>query len=126
MLTLKGIDHIVLRTANVKAMLEFYCDILGCQIEKKQPDIGLTQLRVGNNIIDLVEVTTTSSPDNFNMDHFCLRVLNFDYEMLKKYFDEYQIETYRYGHRYGAEGYGYSFYLKDPDGNEIELKSTHF
>lgn len=126
MLTIKGIDHIVLRTANTKGMLHFYCDILGCQIENEQPDLGLTQLRVGNNIIDLVEVATGAHRDHVNMDHFCLRVLNFDDKILKHYFDKHQIETYRYGHRYGAEGYGFSFYLRDPDNNEIELKATHY
>jgi glyoxylase I family protein len=121
MFTIKSIDHIVLRTNKIKEMITFYCDILGCKIEKEQPDFGLTQLRVGENIIDLLQTDKIDEPKARNLEHFCLRITPFDYEKLKQYFQEKGIEVARYGNRYGAQGYGFSFYLRDPENNEIEL-----
>jgi len=52
-----SIDHIVLRTSDVDAMVHFYCEILGGSVEKIQEEFGLTQLRIGDNIINLKEST---------------------------------------------------------------------
>jgi glyoxylase I family protein len=50
-----GLDHVVLRTGRVDAMVGFYRDVLGCPVEKVQEAFGLTQLRAGNTLIDLVD-----------------------------------------------------------------------
>ena len=42
--------------ANVPRMVHFYCQVLGCTLELERPDLGLTQLRAGNSLIDLVAV----------------------------------------------------------------------
>lgn len=117
-----GIDHIVLKTNNIDKMLQFYCEVLGCEIEKKQPEYKLTQLRAGINMIDIIEVDNTIANDQHNIDHFCLQISPFNYEQLKEYLESKGYDVYRYGKRLGAQGMGYSFYLKDPQGNEIELK----
>ena len=36
MIRIREIDHLVLRVVNLDAMLKFYCDILGCTIERRQ------------------------------------------------------------------------------------------
>ena len=51
-----GIDHVVIRILDLPAMLNFYCGVLGCVVERRQDDIGLIQLRAGNALIDLVPV----------------------------------------------------------------------
>jgi len=120
MLEIAGIDHIVLNTHQIKAMLLFYCDILGCPIEKKQPDIKLTQLRAGNCLIDLIE--TNDKPGRIkNMDHFCLQVKDFDYEQISLLLKNNNITFSRYGKRYGAQGYAHSLFIEDPEGNTVEL-----
>src|ERR1017187_2347358 len=53
---LTGIDHIVLRVVDLGRVLRFYSDVLGCAIEREQPEIGLTQLRAGRSLIDLITV----------------------------------------------------------------------
>lgn len=81
-----AIDHIVLRTSKLNAMLHFYLDVLGCTLERERLDIGLTQLRAGNALIDLVTVESelgklggkAPSQNGRNMDHFCLQVAPFD------------------------------------------------
>jgi glyoxylase I family protein len=56
MIRIREIDHLVLRVVNLDAMLKFYCDVLGCTIERRQDAIGLIQLRAGRSLLDLVPV----------------------------------------------------------------------
>src|SRR3546814_18335654 len=51
----QGLDQVVLRVRDVAAMQAFYCDVLGCTVEKRQEAIGLLQLRAGDSLIDLVD-----------------------------------------------------------------------
>ncbi len=37
-------------------MLHFYCEVLGCTIERRREALGLIQLRAGRGLIDLVPV----------------------------------------------------------------------
>lgn len=121
MFTIQGLDHIVLRTNHIKEMLYFYCDILGCTIEREQPKINLTQLRAGSNLIDIVEVDTAVAQENQNLEHYCLRIQPFDFTALKAHFEQQGLEVKRFGERYGSQGLGPSFYINDPQGNEVEL-----
>jgi glyoxylase I family protein len=130
MIPIHGIDHLVLRVTNLDKMLQFYCDALGCTVERRQEAIGLVQLRAGRSLIDLVTVDgklgraggAAPGAQGRNMDHFCLRVEPFDEAAIRS-------ELARHGHtagavesRYGAEGEGPSIYLADPEGNGVELK----
>jgi catechol 2,3-dioxygenase-like lactoylglutathione lyase family enzyme len=57
MIRVRKVDHLVLRSANVPAMLRFYDEVLGCRAERiLPPETGLTQLRAGDALIDLVAV----------------------------------------------------------------------
>lgn len=124
MFKITGIDHLVLRTQSLKAMVAFYCNALGCTIENEQPEIGLTQIRAGNNLIDLVENKALPTKGQANMDHFCLCIQPFSFEALQAHFKQLNIEVHRYGKRYGATGMAYSFYVFDPEGNEVELREV--
>ncbi|KXF82581.1 VOC family protein [Enterovibrio coralii] len=131
MLNIIAIDHIVLRTANLKKMLAFYTKVLGCHIEREtSPELGLTQLRAGNALIDVVDVQSTlgkmgggePSKSENNLDHFCLRISPISDESLLAHLKKWDVETSDFAERYGAEGFGRSLYIKDPDGNTVELK----
>ena len=63
MIRLLGIDHLVLRIRDADAMLHFYCDVLGCVLERRKDDIGLIQLRAGRSLIDLVPVDGAPGSD---------------------------------------------------------------
>jgi catechol 2,3-dioxygenase-like lactoylglutathione lyase family enzyme len=134
--SIRHIDHIVLRTADARTLLRFYEDVLGCTLER-QLDIGLSQLRAGNALIDIVD--TTRMPDNSgsrtgsgdspgvaglrrNMDHFCLRVDPFEPDTIRAYLADNGVESGEPVEVYGAEGFGISIYLEDPAGNTVELK----
>ncbi|MGZ2743076.1 VOC family protein [Burkholderia stagnalis] len=127
--TLRGIDHIVLRVTDMAAMTRFYCDAVGCHVEKEQPDLGLVQLRAGTALIDLLAVGgKIDRPDSGppgagrNLDHLCLSVEPFDPQALAAHFAKHGVEPGAVQERYGADGYGPSIYLFDPEGNMLELK----
>ncbi|MBU9224054.1 VOC family protein [Burkholderia multivorans] len=127
--TLRGIDHVVLRVTDMAAMTRFYCDAVGCHVEKEQPDLGLVQLRAGDALIDLLAVGSKidraeSGPPGTvrNVDHVCLRVEPFDPDALIAHFARFGARPGEPVERYGAGGYGPSIYLFDPEGNMLEFK----
>ncbi|SAK43160.1 glyoxalase/bleomycin resistance protein/dioxygenase superfamily protein [Caballeronia arationis] len=127
--TIREIDHVVIRCADLDNMVRFYGAALGCPIEKEQRDLGLVQLRAGRSLIDLLAVgAKIDRPDSGapgagrNMDHLCVRVEPFDPAALRKHLAENGARIGEEANRYGAEGYGPSLYLFDPEGNLIELK----
>jgi glyoxylase I family protein len=128
---IQGIDHIVLRVRALPRALEFYRDVLGCVLEREQPELGLTQLRAGSSLIDLVTIDGplggTGEPPGAgrNLEHFCLTVAPFDEESLSVWLAGRGVIVRAPAMRYGAEGEGRSFYIEDPDGNHIELKGAH-
>jgi len=130
MINIREIDHLVLRVVDLDSMLRFYCDGLGCAVEKRQDAIGLVQLRAGRSIIDLVPVdgelgrTGGAAPgkEARNLDHFCLRLEPFDEPEIRRHLRALGISVGPVVSRYGAEGTGPSIYLADPEGNVVELK----
>jgi len=130
MLTIKHLDHLVLRVTNLRAMMDFYTGVLGCPVEKIQEDLGLYQLRAGTALIDLVPVDgplgltggAAPGPQGRNLDHFCLRVEPFDAEAIIAHLRAHGADPAPVASRYGAEGQGPSIYVPDPEGNVVELK----
>jgi glyoxylase I family protein len=123
------LDHVVIRATDIDAMTRFYRDVLGCALEKEQRDLGLIQLRAGRSLIDLLQVggridrPESGVPgEGRNMDHLCLRIEPFDIDALKAWLNESGVRIGEQGTRYGADGYGPSLYLFDPEGNMVELK----
>lgn len=129
-ITVKGLDHVVLRTANLDAMLDFYTDVLGCPEERRAASLGLVQLRAGAHLIDLVDVTAplgrmggaAPGAEGRNMDHFCVHVADFDEARIRAHLKAHGVDAGDVEERYGAEGSGPSLYIQDPDGNVVELK----
>ena len=119
---IREIDHVVLRTTDAPRLRAFYCDVLGCTVEKIQPQFGLTQLRAGRSLIDVVETKESTEGGVRNMDHFCLRIEPFDGEAIRAFLRAQGVDPGSVETRYGAEGLGPSIYVSDPDGNTVELK----
>lgn len=125
-----GLDHIVLRVADLPRMLAFYEGVLGCTVDKVQAKIGLTQLRAGRSLIDLITLDgelgklggAGPGSEGRNLDHFALAIVPFDEAALRAHLEHHRVEITDSGQRYGAEGDGPSIYVKDPEGNIVELK----
>jgi len=130
MFTILHLDHVVLRVRDVDAMLRFYTEVLGCTLERVQDELGLYQVRAGASLIDLVPVDgklgraggAAPGPEGRNLDHFCLRIEPFDGDALRAWLSSRGADPGEVVQRYGAEGEGPSLYLRDPEGNVVELK----
>jgi catechol 2,3-dioxygenase-like lactoylglutathione lyase family enzyme len=116
-----GIDHIVLNVADGERSLRFYCDELGLQPvrvdEWREGRAPFPSVRVnGATIIDLLPASRTG----VNADHFCLVVTATDFDGLAASgrFDVVDGPAARFG----AQGSGTSLYIRDPDGNTVELR----
>ena len=119
---IKGLDHVVLRVADMDRMIKFYCDVLGCKVERKLETIGLVQLRAGSAMIDLIPGARRGEDSGRNMDHFAVRVDPFDPLAIGRHLAGHGIDGGEVKERYGAEGDGPSIYIHDPEGNQVELK----
>ena len=128
---LLGIDHIVLRTIDTQALERFYVEVLGCTVERRNEVIGLTQLRAGAQLIDLVSVTgklgqaggAAPGKEGRNVDHICLRVCDFDVDVVAAHPKNHGVTLGEIGERYGSTGLATSIYLDDPEGNHLELRA---
>jgi len=127
-----AIDHIVLRTKLYRDLIAFYCNVLGCVVERIVDDgTSLTQLRAGSALIDIVDVEGKlgklggPAPQEMgnNVDHFCLQIEPIEESKLKAYLEEHGVACGEFQERYGAQGMGRSLYIKDIAGNNVELRS---
>jgi catechol 2,3-dioxygenase-like lactoylglutathione lyase family enzyme len=130
MIRIREIDHLVLRVAQLPRMLEFYCGVLGCTLERREDGLGLVQLRAGRSLIDLVTLDgplgaaggAAAGREGRNVDHFCVRIEAFDEASLRRELAAAGVAVGEVAERYGAEGMGPSVYVTDPEGNVVELK----
>ena len=123
---LGGLDHVVLRVGDLDRAISFYQRVQGCQVERELQHPRLVQLRAGTSLIELVPASLSpqeaADKTGRNMDHFCVRVVGFDAASLKAHLQQNGVDPGEVHERYGAEGYGPSIYITDPDGNTVELK----
>jgi catechol 2,3-dioxygenase-like lactoylglutathione lyase family enzyme len=121
-----GLDHLVLRVADLDRAIKFYGEVLGCHVQRRLDEPKLVQLRAGASMIDLVPAAPApQSPGaaiGRNLDHFAVRIDTFDFPALEAHLRRHGVAVGDVKRRYGAEGYGSSLYITDPDGNVVELK----
>ena len=116
-----GLDHIVLRVADVERSVAWYRDVLGLQPER------LDEWRAGTAPFASVRVDATTLIDlqvgertGINVDHVALVVTGVDLEALA---ESGEVEVVRgVGKLWGAQGWGSGLYISDPDGNVVELR----
>jgi len=129
-IAIKGFDHIVLRIRDKAAMLGFYEGVLGLAVDRDRPELGLTHVRLGAQILDLVTVDgvigrlggAAPGAEARNLDHFAVQVAPFDEAAIRAHLAAHGVEIVEEGDRYGGSGDGYSLYVRDPEGNTVELK----
>ena len=111
-------------------MERFYCEVLGAAYVAYRTEFGMSHLRVGDAMIDLVEVDgplgkaggAPPAKEGRNLDHLCLRVEPFDEKEIVSHLRKHGVAVGDIKNRFGAEGNGVSIYLSDPEGNTVELK----
>jgi catechol 2,3-dioxygenase-like lactoylglutathione lyase family enzyme len=129
-IAITGFDHIVLRVRDKARMLGFYTGVLGLSVDRDRPELGLTHIRAGAQMIDLITLEgplgqlggAGPGPEARNLDHFALQVRPFDEAAIRTHLAAAGVEVVEEGPRYGADGDGFSLYVRDPEGNTVELK----
>lgn len=130
MISIRDIDHLVLRVTDLARMEAFYTGVLGCTVARRRDDLGLVQLRAGRSMLDLVPVDgklgqaggAAPGREGRNVDHFCFRVEPWDEQAIRAALAAAGISAGETASRFGADGQGPSIYLSDPEGNTVELK----
>jgi catechol 2,3-dioxygenase-like lactoylglutathione lyase family enzyme len=116
-----ALDHVVLNVADVERSLAFYCDELGLAPERveewRRGEVFFPSVRVDERtIIDLLAAPRTGQ----NTDHVCLVVEPIDLAAVAAS-GRFEVVDGP-ATRFGARGDGTSLYVKDPDGNTVELR----
>ena len=118
-----GFDHLVLVVADVERSLAWYVDELGgepVRVEQwRAGEVFFPSVRFSaDTIIDLIP--GERGEGRGNVDHLCVVVEPVDLAAVKAS-GRFEVldgpDT-----RYGAKGDGTSLYVRDPDGNTVEIR----
>lgn len=116
-----GLDHLVLNVADVERSLTWYCSALGLDgvrvDEWRRGEVLFPSVRINEStIIDLLESERTGN----NVDHVCVVIEPTD---LAAVVASGQFDVVGGPARlFGARGEGEGIYVRDPDGNVVELR----
>jgi catechol 2,3-dioxygenase-like lactoylglutathione lyase family enzyme len=132
-----GLDHIVLVSGDVERALAFYTGTLGLEPERldewRRAEVPFPSVRLTpTTIIDLFpadfaralcadDAPAAVGPTR-NLDHFCLVIEPTDLGALAASGTVDVVSGPTDG-LFGAQGYATSLYVRDPDGNTVELRS---
>jgi glyoxylase I family protein len=129
--SVQRIDHLVFRVRDLSRSVNFYSQVLGCELIRRRDDLGLIHVRVGASMVDFISIDgklgrvggAGAGVEGKNVDHLCLRIEPFNEESIVLHLKQHGITPHgRASVNFGAEGEGLSLYFDDPDGNVIELK----
>jgi catechol 2,3-dioxygenase-like lactoylglutathione lyase family enzyme len=116
-----ALDHLVLVTPDAERLIAWYRDVLGLRPERLEPwrrgEVPFASLRVDDStIIDVLAGERSGS----NVDHLAF-VVDLDDAALAAVAAEHGAPPPR--ELFGARGQGRGIYLRDPDGNGVELRT---
>jgi catechol 2,3-dioxygenase-like lactoylglutathione lyase family enzyme len=121
MIRVVSFDHLVLNVADIERSMRWYMGMLGLQ------PVRLEEWRRGECAFPSVRVSEHTMIDiclfdrgGENCDHFCLVVDPVDFEEVKRS-GRFDVVTGPVS-RFGSSGWGHSLYVRDPDGNMVELR----
>jgi catechol 2,3-dioxygenase-like lactoylglutathione lyase family enzyme len=117
-----GVDHLVLQVADVERSAAWYGERLGLKSERmeewRRGEVLFPSLRVDDTtIIDLLAGPRTGE----NVNHVAFVVTGADLDALAKS-GEFEVVGGP-ADLFGAQGTGRGLYVRDPDGNTVELRT---
>ena len=128
---IQSIDHIVLTVTDIKRSIQFYCDILGMQLERFRPPDSNSEriaLQFGNQKINLHSVDAPYTPHAQKPTPGAIDLCFLSDHPLTEWERVFQSAgvTIEQGpiRRTGATGPLRSLYVRDPDNNLIEIANS--
>ena len=119
-----GVDHVVLNCVDVERSLAWYVDELGLE------PVRVDEWRAGEVLFPSVRVDATTLIDLFpaersgtNVDHVCLVIESEDLAALAASGRFDVVGDGPVDGLFGAQGLATSLYVRDPDGNVVELRA---
>ncbi len=115
-------DHVVLVSPEPERLVAWYRDELGLEPERldewRRKEVLFVSLRVGPTfLIDIVEGDRTGT----NVDHLALCADDVDLDELAAS-GRFDVEMGP-ADLFGAQGTGRGLYVRDPDGNRVEIRT---
>lgn len=122
MVTVSGLDHLVLNVADTRRSVAWYAERLGLAVERfgewERGEAPFVSVRIDDRtVIDLLESPRTGT----NVDHLCVVIDAPDLDALASSGEFKVLEGPV--QRWGARGWGHSIYVEDPDDNVVELRT---
>lgn len=123
-----ALDHVVLNVADVERSLEFYqrLGLAGERLDEyRRGAVKFPSVRVNaETIIDLFPPAMHgASAPNGNMNHLCLAVDASEDELTSHLKESGVVIESSASANFGARGIAASFYVRDPDGNTVEVRT---
>lgn len=104
----KGIDHVSVLVSNLQRSVDFYSRLFGLSVLSEDKAHGIVRLGREHVLISL----RTESPTG-TVDHFGVAVEGFEKEAVTKTLARLGLTA--------QENWQYGFYVKDPDGVNVQL-----
>lgn len=120
---LSGLDHLVITVTDISRAVDFYSRVLGLEVRYRDRErvdlmLGDVALRLHWTATDVTPRAATPTPGSLDL---CLRSL-LPLDEVQRHLEALEVEV-ELGPvtRQGATGEITSLYLRDPDGNLLEL-----
>jgi catechol 2,3-dioxygenase-like lactoylglutathione lyase family enzyme len=125
----KALDHIVLEVGDVQRSVDFYAGF-GLAPERldeyRRGEVKFPSLRISaDTLIDLFPPVMHDRPNGGgrNLHHFAL-VTDVSVAEIRETLRQLSIDIEQEAdHNFGARGFANSVYVRDPDGNRVEIRT---
>lgn len=116
----QGLEHIGIKTAHIEKAIQFYTEVLGFELVNriKPREVELVFLKLGDTVIELVEVTDGKVFSDGVVNHIALRVK--DIFKAVEWLKENSVELIQEEPMPMGEG-RYNIFFRGPSGEKIEL-----
>lgn len=109
-----GLQHLSLKTRDLKATERFYTGVLGLEVAFRHRGMVFLQTPGGEDLLDFCQVRTPFDPDGGGFDHFGIRVDRKRFAPLRERLKAAGVPLTGRRGRWGI-------YFKDPNGYTVEI-----
>ncbi|MGQ0742550.1 MAG: VOC family protein [Alphaproteobacteria bacterium] len=131
MLPVSGFDHLSLTCRHAAATRKFYASVLGFRVSARMPQWGMTEISAGDATIVLVDAESdrgswakSTRGAGENVHHFCLRLKSFDEIAFRTLLAKRGVAIEEEQREMTPKGMEHAFYVRDPEGNLVELRGV--